>query len=493
VGLQNFTPPIHISEPDFLGLIDPDLLPEDRKLGPEEFEAVMRRQLQTFSQARLANVPAVRTAGDTDFLLFNTLKMVLLQVLPMTSTPGKNQDHLKQQNLPGRQQGLAGSLSDDPTVSDVKAVRNAPLKDAEVGADSKGVKKDGSSRCCCCCCCCYVNGSGGKDGNEARGYSSSRRAQRRLLELEEGAMSELIQVIAGPVRDRLLRDVLDPLGREVARLRAGRGLITGDISCESDPSASAPVSAGHILNNDLVLLKGREQPTDHQKAFEKQGQQGGRAWGAAGGGGGAWLFPKAVKREKPRSAQLHHRSEQLRSANRRETTHQPWDHRASPLWNMIVDEKTQVKAAAAETTAFRVERSSSGAAYSLPPSSLSDVRQRHLSARRPQQQPSSSARPGPRDDSLFPVSSHPQLHGGESVSPSGWGVRPSSAHNPGRALRHSMELERASEGRGRIDMGCDGGGVRTADSAAGGDMEEQLHPSGSPPGMMMHMRFSIAQ
>jgi hypothetical protein len=36
-----------------MGLVDPALLPPDRRLGPPEFEAVLRSQLHAFSQARI--------------------------------------------------------------------------------------------------------------------------------------------------------------------------------------------------------------------------------------------------------------------------------------------------------------------------------------------------------------------------------------------------------------------------------------------------------
>jgi hypothetical protein len=480
MGLQNFTPPIHISEPDFLGLIDPELLPVDNRLGPEEFEAVIRRQLQAFSQARLANVPAVRTAGDTDFLLFNTLKMVLLQLLPAPIPPGKYQEQQKQ---PEKQQSLAGPLPNDPIVSDFKPLHSMHGFEASaVLEESKDRKKDDPSHCCCCCCW-NGNGIGGKDGQEAKVTTSSRRAQRRLLELEEAAMSELVQVIAGPVRDRLLRDVLDPLGREVARLRAGRGLITGDISCESDPSASSAVSAGHAFNNDLVLLNGREQPTDHPKTIEKQGQHGGRAGVATGGGGGAWLFPKTVKNETSRAEQL-----PQRSAKRREMTRQPRDPRTRLLCD-IVDEAAEANAAAAGTTALRMERSvtGSGAAHTLQPPHSSDMRRRtERSARRHQHQPSPSPGPGAKDDyeSHYPVMTPPLPPGGESGSPSGWGVRPSPAHTPGRTQIRSVPVDGEREGGGESGSGMSG------DLAQGGNIEEQ-HGVGS--GLMMHMRFSISQ
>ena len=49
------------------------------QLGPAEFEAVMRRQIRHAAQAKLALVGGgVRSAEDTEFMQFGTLKMILL-------------------------------------------------------------------------------------------------------------------------------------------------------------------------------------------------------------------------------------------------------------------------------------------------------------------------------------------------------------------------------------------------------------------------------
>jgi hypothetical protein len=480
MGLQNFTPPIHISEPDFLGLIDPELLPEDRKLGPEEFEAVIRRQLQAFSQARLANVPAVRTTGDTDFLLFNTLKMVLLQVLQGPTPAATEKRNLNPHKKPGLLQHPSGSF-DNSVVPDVETVHSV---EASIKV-RKNTKNDGASACCCCSCCGDKNEIWAKDGHGTNGITSRRRAHRRLLELEENAMSELVQAIAGPVRDRLLRDIMDPLGREVARLRAGQGLSTEDVSCDIGPTTTGPPPAGNVSGNDLVLLNGYARPTSYPQTLEKPRKQKEIAVGSDDREGGAWLFPRAVKERGSRSSQA-----PRRSANRRETTRQHRDPLTSLLCD-IVDEAAQANAAAASTAAYVAGRSASrsgvASAYRLRPSSATDFQRR--SAVRPPQQPNPSPGCKPKDGSSLLVLSPPQDYSREQENISGRGVLPSTAHNPGRSLLHSPEL--GSMDGGRNDMGCYGIGMDNIDAVNGGNMEEKLHAVG--PGLMMHMRFSIAQ
>jgi hypothetical protein len=285
---QSFSPRIHLSEPDFWVLIDADLLPEDKKLGPVEFEAVMRRQLLAFSQARLSNVPPVRTASDSDFLLFNTLKMVLMQLLP--------------QSQPWHPEQLFEQNKGSPHTAGVpsKEFRRDPLEVSQVQhkvtAASADKKETGGGMIHCSCCCCPC-GNHSQQGQSARGSTSSRRAHKRMLDLEEIAMSKFMQSIAGPVRDRLLSDVVDPLGREIARLR--EGFLPAKSVDQTSGNNSGDSQPAEHFGNDLVLLhSSRSAPVAQENRCDV----------GIGEEASVWLFPKA-NRYKKSSNDLQRRGE----------------------------------------------------------------------------------------------------------------------------------------------------------------------------------------
>ncbi len=504
-----------MSEADFLGMIEPELLVEDHKLGPKEFESVMRRQLQAFSQARLANIPAVRTASDTDFLLFNTLKMTLLHLVPVSAD---NQSEL--------QQNLRGSLA---VLPDVKAMNTmTSLETLAPFPECNSSKKD----------CGAADGL----GEEEKGTVRSRRSLRRLLESEEDGIGKLVHAIARPLRDLLLRDVVGPLGKEVARLQAVRGPIAGDVNGRlgAEVSTAGVISQRHVVCNDLVLLKGSEQPTAHLKAVEKQGEQGDEVVGSVARRRRAWLYPR-IERERGSSLAPLIRS----SINRRDSICKPQDQISQLL--DLVEEAVQANNIAS-TIPYGAERpdTGSGAACSLPPPCVSDFQRRveggllqqpmpsadkrkkedshpchhpllpspatgqrqidissssHLS--RPQQ-PSLSLGQRLKDasstphaqrqirrserselkggPSSFPIFLQPLLQGTESGIASGSCTRSSLAHAPGSNL-----LPRSENGRESGDGSNKSGNLAQSEE---GDMGEQVHGVG--PGLMMHMRFSIS-
>ncbi len=67
-----------MTDSDFQSITE-GLCDADGQLGPEEFEAVMRRQIKHVTQAKLALVGGVRSAEDLEFMQFGALKMVLLE------------------------------------------------------------------------------------------------------------------------------------------------------------------------------------------------------------------------------------------------------------------------------------------------------------------------------------------------------------------------------------------------------------------------------
>jgi hypothetical protein len=57
----------------------------DGQLGPQEFEAVMRRQIRQSTQAKLALVGNIRSPEDLEFMQFGALKMLLLEQVDLLS------------------------------------------------------------------------------------------------------------------------------------------------------------------------------------------------------------------------------------------------------------------------------------------------------------------------------------------------------------------------------------------------------------------------
>ncbi len=75
---------IHVSESDFMALtLDGALLNAQGEMGPAEFQAIMRREMHTYVQTRLADFSDCRTAADLELTSIGALKTLLSEVLVM--------------------------------------------------------------------------------------------------------------------------------------------------------------------------------------------------------------------------------------------------------------------------------------------------------------------------------------------------------------------------------------------------------------------------
>mmetsp|Transcript_52853 Transcript_52853/g.139104 ORF Transcript_52853/g.139104 Transcript_52853/m.139104 type:complete len:648 (+) Transcript_52853:92-2035(+) len=76
----HFDPPIHVTASDFASLTqDGELCDANGELGPDEFEAAMRKQIQHFAQSKLSLITEERSMQDLEFMQFGSLKMIFME------------------------------------------------------------------------------------------------------------------------------------------------------------------------------------------------------------------------------------------------------------------------------------------------------------------------------------------------------------------------------------------------------------------------------
>ena len=80
VAVQDVGVPMFVSDSDFIDITkNGELCNERKNLGPAQFEAVMREQLQLYMQARLSSTSELWNATDDEFTELGTLKQILLE------------------------------------------------------------------------------------------------------------------------------------------------------------------------------------------------------------------------------------------------------------------------------------------------------------------------------------------------------------------------------------------------------------------------------
>mmetsp|Transcript_67340 Transcript_67340/g.179747 ORF Transcript_67340/g.179747 Transcript_67340/m.179747 type:complete len:641 (-) Transcript_67340:424-2346(-) len=76
----DFTPRIHMSDSDFASITNDGALCDSRgQLGPAEFETVMRLQIRHLTQSMLQLGTGERSASDTHFMQFGSIKMMMME------------------------------------------------------------------------------------------------------------------------------------------------------------------------------------------------------------------------------------------------------------------------------------------------------------------------------------------------------------------------------------------------------------------------------
>ena len=63
-------------------------------LSPQmEFENVMRKQIRHMAQSKLMLMPGVRSAEETEFMQFGTLKLMFMEQAPLPHPRARTQPH----------------------------------------------------------------------------------------------------------------------------------------------------------------------------------------------------------------------------------------------------------------------------------------------------------------------------------------------------------------------------------------------------------------
>ncbi len=90
---QDFSPRIFVSDSDFIAMTrDGKLCNESGRLGPFEFERVLREQLRLYAQSRLSSTSEFWTTSDQDFTEVGALKQILVEQLGLRAEQEVNFD-----------------------------------------------------------------------------------------------------------------------------------------------------------------------------------------------------------------------------------------------------------------------------------------------------------------------------------------------------------------------------------------------------------------